>query len=295
MPDIALRFNKDMLTLSTPVQNALARQGVDVDADLEYQLLMEPEAIVDALRLEAAAGAQCLVVPTEGITAARLSHKRMEGKAHDLAHAACVCANEVKPQHVIAAIGPSGLPIDPSSKASLNENRAQYADAARAFQGETFDAFLLDGFTRKEDLMCALMGLAQVGDTPVLASVVVDSDGVTPRGDTIEDMCALMQEYGASVVGFSASAAPAVAAKLVRRAASACNLPILVQLDVREVNPRQFEATDQNPYYRPDEMVTAAAHLHAAGAQFIRAIGAATPSYTGAIAATTGGLDVRLS
>lgn len=295
MPDIALRFNKDMLTLSTPVQNALARQGVDVDVDLEYQLLMEPEAIVDAIRLEAAAGAQCLVVPTEGITAARLSHKRMEGKAHDLAHAACVCANEVKPQHVIAAIGPGGLPIDPSSKASLNENRAQYADAARAFQGETFDAFLLDGFTRKEDLMCALMGLAQVGDTPVLASVAVDSDGVTPRGDTIEDMCTLMQEYGASVVGFSTSAAPVVAAKLVRRAASACNLPILVQLDVREVNSRQFEATDQNPYYRPDEMVAAAAHLHAAGAQFIRAIGAATPSYTGAIAATTGGLDVRLS
>lgn len=295
MPDIALRFNKDMLTLSTPVQNALARQGVDVDADLEYQLLMEPEAIVDAIRLEAAAGAQCLVVPTEGITAARLSHKRMEGKARDLAHAACVCANEVKPQHVIAAIGPSGLPIDPSSKASLNENRAQYADAARAFQGETFDAFLLDGFTRKEDLMCALMGLAQVGDAPVLASVVVDSDGVTPRGDTIEDMCALMQEYGASVVGFSTSAVPVVAAKLVRRAASACSLPILVQLDVHEVNPRQFEATDQNPYYRPDEMVTAAAYLHAAGAQFIRAIGAATPSYTGAIAATTGGLDVRLS
>lgn len=295
MPDIALRFNKDMLTLSTPVQNALARQGVDVDADLEYQLLMEPEAIVDAIRLEAAAGAQCLVVPTEGITAARLSHKRMEGKAHDLAHAACVCANEVKPQHVIAAIGSSGLPIDPSSKASLNENRAQYADAARAFRGETFDAFLLDGFTRKEDLMCALMGLAQVGDTPVLASVVVDSDGVIPRGDTIEDVCALMQEYGASVIGFSTSAAPVVAAKLVRRAASACSLPILVQLDVREVNPRQFEATDQNPYYRPDEMVTAAAHLHAAGAQFIRAIGAATPSYTGAIAATTGGLDVRLS
>lgn len=295
MPDIALRFNKDMLTLSTPVRNALARQGVDVDADLEYQLLMEPEAIVDAIRLEAAAGAQCLVVPTEGITAARLSHKRMEGKARDLARAACVCANEVKPQHVIAAIGPSGLPIDPSSKASLNENRAQYADAARAFQGETFDAFLLDDFTRKEDLMCALMGLAQVGDAPVLVSVVVDSDGVTPRGDTIEDMCALMQEYGASVVGFSTSAAPVVAAKLVRRAASACSLPILVQLDVHEVNPRQFEATDQNPYYRPDEMVTAAAHLHAAGAQFIRAIGAATPSYTGAIAATTGGLDVRLS
>ena len=295
MPDIALRFNKDMLVLSAPIQNTLARQGVDVDADLEYQLLMEPEAVHDALQLELSAGAQCLVVPTAGFTTARLAHKRMEDKAADLAHAACEQANAVKPQHILVEIGPCGLPLDPSSKASLNEHRAQYAAAGRAFQGETFDAFFLNGFANLDDLQTALMGLAQVSDMPVFASVDVDAEGLLPDGRTIEDAAALMQEYGAKVAGFVTALSPKPAAALAKRAAGACGLPLLVQLDVREVKPRQFEATEQNPYYRPDEMVSAAAHLHAAGVQFVRAVGAATASYTGALAATTGGLDVLAS
>lgn len=295
MPDIALRFNKDMLVLSAPIENALARQGINVAMDLEYHLAMEPESIHDALKMEQFAGAQCLVLPTAGVTTARLAHKRMEDKAHVLAHAACVEANDIKPQHILAEIGPCGLPLDPSQKSSLNEHRRQYAQAAEAFAGETFDAFFLNGFTRQDDLMCALMGVAQKSDKPIFASVDVDAEGELPHGELLEDVVAMMQEYGASVAGFSTAQSPVRAAALARRAARACSLPLLVQLKVGTVNPRQFEATEENPYYRSDEMVTAAAHLVAAGAQFVRAVGAATPSYTGALAATVGGLDVRLS
>ena len=35
MPDIALRFHKDMLVLSSPVAVVLARQGFDVEHDLD--------------------------------------------------------------------------------------------------------------------------------------------------------------------------------------------------------------------------------------------------------------------
>ncbi len=294
MPDIALRFNKDMLVLSGPVEGALARQGVDVDADLEYYMAMEPESIHDALQMEQFAGAKCLVVPTAGITTARLAHKRMEDKAPRLAHEACMVANENKPQHILVEIGPCGLPLDPSQKTSLNENRKQYAQAVDAFSGETFDAFFLNGFTRTADLMCALMGVSQKTDKPIFASVDVDMAGELSHGETLEEAVALMQEYGASVAGFTTACGPVRAASLARRAARACSLPLLVQLDVRTVNTRQFEATEENPYYRPDEMVAAAAHLVAAGVQFLRAVGAATPSYTGALAATVDGLDVRL-
>ena len=61
MPDIALRFHKDMLVLSSPVAVVLARQGFDVEHDLEFANLVEPEAVRDALRLNKMAGAQCLV------------------------------------------------------------------------------------------------------------------------------------------------------------------------------------------------------------------------------------------
>lgn len=294
MPDIALRFNKDMLVLSTPLSETLARQGVDVANDFEYQLLMEPEAIHDALQLESAVGAQCIVAPTQGITTARLLHKGMEDRQRDLAHAACEAVNAVKPQHALVEIGPCGLPLDASSKASLNEHRSQYARAAQAFEGETFDAFFLNGFTREDDLRCALMGLAQVSDTPVFASASIDAEGNLPRGGSLEEAVALMQEYGAAVAGFQTALEPAKAAVLARRAAGACSLPLLVQVAVGEVNARQFDATAENPYYQPDEMVKAAAHLHASGVQFLRATGAATASYTGALAATVGGLDVRI-
>ena len=162
MPDIALRFDKDMLVVSAPVSAALARQGVDVDRDLELMTVLEPDSIQEAMRLESMAGAQCLVTSTAGITPARMAQVGMEDRACDVARASLEVLRPLKPQHVLVEIGPCGLPLDASSKASLNENRDQYARAARLFAGEQFDAFFLNGFTRRGDLLCALMGVRQV-------------------------------------------------------------------------------------------------------------------------------------
>ena len=49
MPDIQLRFHRDMLVLSSPIAPVLARQGFELDGDVEYATLMEPEAVEDAL------------------------------------------------------------------------------------------------------------------------------------------------------------------------------------------------------------------------------------------------------
>ena len=67
MPDIELRFQKDMLVLSSPVDAMLARQGVDAARDREYLNLMEPDSILDVQKLEVMAGAQCVVTATEDI------------------------------------------------------------------------------------------------------------------------------------------------------------------------------------------------------------------------------------
>ena len=88
MPDISLRFHKDMLVLSSPVAVVLARQGFDVEHDLEFANLVEPEAVRDALRLNKMAGAQCLVANTEGIAPARLAHRGMEDRGAELLDAA---------------------------------------------------------------------------------------------------------------------------------------------------------------------------------------------------------------
>ena len=293
MPDIALRFDKDMLVVSAPVSAALARQGVDVDRDLELMTVLEPDSIQEAMRLESMAGAQCLVTSTAGITPARMAQVGMEDCAYDVARASLEVLRPLKPQHILVEIGPCGLPLDASSKASLNENRDQYARAARLFEGEQFDAFFLNGFTTASDLLCALMGVRQVSDMPAFASVDVLADGTLASGrGTLEEACAIMGEYGASVAGFSTACGIEDACALAKRAEAACDLPILVQLAVVEHKPKQGGPTDANPYYCPDVVVDAAVRLRASGVQFLRATGAATPAYTGALAATTSGLDV---
>lgn len=293
MPDIAMRFHRDMLVLSAPLGAQLARQGMNVENDLGYLILVEPEAVRDALRMEKVAGAQCLVAATEGIAPARLAHQGLMDRGPELAIAALRAIRPLRPQHLLAEVGPCGLPLDGSSKASLNENRAQYARAAHAFDGQELDALFLNGFVRADDLKCALMGVRQVTDAPVFASVTVDAEGLLPGGRVqLEDALAVMAEFGASVAGFETAAPLAAAERLARRAAAATDAPLLAQLYVGHRDPKQGVATDENPYYCADTMVEAATRLRAAGVQFLRATGDATPAYTGALAAATAGFDV---
>lgn len=293
MPDIALRFHKDMLVFSAPLEFALAHQGIDAERDRGYLTLMEPEALRDALRMEQLAGAQCLVTATSAITPARLAARRLERDAARLAKASCALVRELAPQHLIVEIGPCGLPLDPSSKASLNEHRDQYVRAARLFADEQVDALFLNGFSNTTDLKCALMGAFQVCEVPLFASIDVDAEGALDGGrETLEEACAVMAGLDAAVMGFACACGPEQAASLARRARAAADLPLLVQLQVTRNAPKQGIPTEANPYGRPDSLISAAAHLHAAGAQFLRATGEATSAFTGALAATVLGLGV---
>ena len=340
MPDIELRFNKDMLVLSAPIDAALARQGIDAARDRQYLNLMEPDTVSDALKLEVSVGAQCVVTTTEDITQARLAHLNMAGDAGRLVESALAVANEVKPQHVLAEIGPSGLPLDAASKASLNENRSQYACAAKLFEGGDFDAYFLNGFRSLSDLKCALMGVAQVSGKPVFASIVIGQgadcrpiDVFGPdRHHGIDDIlgtlpfdgyeapddhsftvdlsanpgidpadwvpaCQMMQEYGASVVGFETSHALDKAVAYVQQAVEAVDLPVLAQLRVTarpdDSRTAALVPPEARAGYALDSLDHAAVKLYGAGAQFLRATGLATSAHTGALAATVFGLDVR--
>ncbi len=300
MADIALRFFKDMLVVASPVQAALRRQGIEDARDQALAVLLEPETIEDAYRLETAAGPQCLVTPVADFAPARLTALGMEDAAEKLARAAVAIPRSFKPQHLLVEIAPCGLPLDPSSKGSLVENRDQYARAASLFGPADFDAFFLNGFTTVDDLKCALMGLRKVSDAPVFASVDVTADGMLASGrGTLAEAVAVMAEFGASVAGFATLSAPARAAALaatVRETlgTQGADLCIMATLAVRDRNDRRQGPTPENPYYVPDTMVAAAADLRAAGVQFLRAAGDATPAYTGVLAAAVAGQDVAV-
>ena len=295
MADIQLRFHRDVLALSSPIDATLASQGVDLSFGATMEAVLDPEAVHEALRLHHVAGAPCLVAPTAGITRARLAHQRAADRDAEVAAAAKSAAAQFRPQHLIAEIGSTGLPLDPTSKTSLSANRDQYARAVEAIGPEGVDAFFLNGLASAADVRCALMGVRKVCATPVIASVDIDSDGRLAGREPIEEIVAIMQDLEADVAGFCTGAAPDISVALTRRAAAACAVPLLVQLDVKEAIrghvPRAFERTlEGNPYGDAARMGEAVPALVAAGAQFLRAAGNALPAHTGVLAAACAGL-----
>lgn len=294
MADIALRFHKDMLVLSSPIRHEVAQIGLDSERDLNYMATFEPEPLRDALRMNIMGGVPVLVAPLEGLTPARLAHQGNENEAAALATEVVSLARKLKPQHLLLEIGPCGLPLDPDSKASLNESKDQYARAGRACEGLEFDAFFLNGFENITDLKCALMGLRQVSDGLIFAALTVDEQGNALKGGaSLEEAVAMMSEYGAAVVGFATKAGPEAAVELTKRAVTATDRPILVELIVGPREDNLLAPNPDNPYPNPDALVAVAGQLQTAGAQFLRAEGQATPSYAAAMVVAVGGQDVN--
>ena len=298
MPDIEQRLHTDMLVVSAPIDAALARQEVDLAQDYEYLLVTEPDAIVEALRMELLAGAQCLALPTRDMTPAKLAHHGATDRLPALARAAYGLvhggeeARPLTPQHLLVEIGFCGLPLDASSKSSLNEHRDQYARSVRAFEAcGPFDAYLFSGFRDATALKCALMGARQATDRPVFACVDAAPDGFLASGrGAIEDVAAVAAEYGANAFGIATDAPIDAVIGLVRRCRAAIDLPVIVEVDVREAERRVPGALQAQAVPTADELARAALDLRAAGAEFLRAGGAATPAYTGALAAVVTGL-----
>ena len=108
---------------------------------------------------------------------------------------------------------------------------------------------------------------------------------------------ALMQDLGAAVVGFETAEPAFKAEAYAREAARITDLPLMAQLrvtvDPAEKRPAPLKPLEDILDYTPDTMAPAAVKFYGAGVQFLRATGLATPSFTGALAATVFGLEVR--
>ena len=135
------------------------------------------------------------------------------------------------------------------------------------------------------------MGIRQASDRPIFASVRVQDNGMLTKRGSLEEAAAIMEEYGATVAGICSVHDIDTTVSLTKRLCEACSLPTLVEFDVIERNEKQGRATKENPYYCADCMVEAATKARRAGAQFLRAVGKASPAYTGALVAASMGFD----
>ncbi len=287
MPDIHLRFGKEALICTADLTEGYRRHGAQTEKDEILTNLLEPDTVEQMLRLEMLGGTHVLIAPSRACTPARLRASGIAVDTRDYLTGLVHLCQGLTPQHLLLEVGPCGLPLDPSSRASLLENKQEYTQVARVCSDLAIDGIFLSGFTSLDDLRCALMGVRAVYDGVIIASVVVDDKGslLGRPCESLEDACLLMAEYEAHVAACVCACPPSAAEKLITRARSCIDLPLMLELHIPSPDPSLLRHQRAEAHLSPDALMDALPRLYKAGAQFFRVGGDCRSAHTGALCA----------
>jgi 5-methyltetrahydrofolate--homocysteine methyltransferase len=291
MPDLALRFNKDIIVVDGAMGTMLQREDIPSDECGMLLNVLDPEMIVGIHRNYKLAGAQALTTNSFGGTRAKLKSYGLADRAEELNRAAVRLAKAAHPEHVFADVGPCGLVLEPLGSASFDEVFEQYAEQIRALAAEEPDAILIETMADIADARCALLAAKSVCDLPVIVCCTFDTTGHMELSGTNPAAAAVILEAaGAAAVGMNCGLGPDQLLPLFERMAQATALPLIIQPNAGLPQIDHAGAT----YYTgtANDFADAALAFRWAGAQFIGSCCGSTPAFTGAIYATVSGSNV---
>ncbi|MDR2109656.1 MAG: homocysteine S-methyltransferase family protein [Coriobacteriales bacterium] len=293
MPDIALRFNKDVLILEGAMGTMLQREGIRFDGSLCAELLnvLEPELISDLHRRYHLAGAQCASTNSFGATRAKLSAYGVGERVEELNRAAVRNARAGGAPHILADVGPCGLVLEPLGTSSFDEVFEQYFEQVSALAAESPDAIFIETMTDIADARCALLAARAACDLPVFVSCTFDENGrMELSGTDARTAVVILEACGAAGVGINCGLGPEELLPILEEMARTTALPLLIQPNagipyLNAAGETIFPAT-------AEEFAELSVRFRAAGAQFIGSCCGSTPAFTGAIYAAVGDTPV---
>jgi len=291
MPDIGLRFNKDIIVVDGALGTMLQKEGIPSDECGMLLNVLDPEFIVNIHQRYIAAGAQAITTNSFGGTRAKLADYGLEDRLFELNTAAVRLAKQAKAQHVLADVGPCGLVLEPVGSASFDEVFDQYAQQVKALASEGPDAILIETMVDIADARCAVLAARSVCDLPIMVSCTFDATGhMELSGTDPQTAAAILEGVGASVVGLNCGLGPEQSLPLARSMAQATSLPVIIQPNA---GLPQLDASGATVYTgTPDEFAYAAVALRDLGVQFIGSCCGSNPAFTSGIYATVGEMDV---
>lgn len=210
MSDIQLRFNKDKLVLSRPIEYGLKKLFLDYN-NLELINIFDLESLRQVYVLDKLAGFSVFVANTKNIVYSNIQNKYKSSQILELCSSSISLLNSIKVQHILVEIGTPSFDIDSNSRQSLLKAKDEYVQLSRIYEdlrekkSTSFDGYLLSDIKSSTQLKCALMGLRQVTSHPIFTKVDVDSTKILSENfeSFVTEILDVAKEFEANVFGFS--------------------------------------------------------------------------------------------
>jgi methionine synthase I (cobalamin-dependent) len=260
----------------------LYERGVFLNACYDRLNLSHPDRVVEVHQEYVEAGAELLTTNTFGANPVKLSGFDLMAETEEINRVAGSLANGVGGEgvKVLGAMGPLGIPIKPRGTLSRAEAKGFFRRQIRGLIDGGVSGFVLETFSRPEEIRCAVDAVRSETDLPILAQITYEDP--PPPGDAVEKLVDSLEAWGVDVIGANCSPGPAHVLDVIERMARVTNLPLIAQpgaLRPRVVGDRKMDQVS------PQHMAEYAVRMVESGARFIGGCCGTTPAHIRAIRA----------
>jgi len=260
--------------------------GLDDGGSGELWNVERPEAIRDAHRSYAEAGAQLLTTNTFGGTRPRLDMHGLGDRVQELNEAAARLAREVADEHgilVAGDLGPTGELLAPLGTMDAAEAQAIFEEQLAGLRDGGIDVVLIETMSDLAEVEAAVAAArAVVPDLPIIATLSFDTNLHTMMGVRPASAVAALAAAGVEAVGANCGRGPQEMAQIAAELADARPDGVLLVAQSNAGLPQvvgdhfEYDAT-------PADMAVHAEDLRALGIDLIGACCGSTPEHTAAI------------
>ena len=262
--------------------------GLDDGGSGELWNVDRPDAIRDAHRSYAEAGAQILTTNTFGGTRPRLDMHGLGERVHELNEAAARLAREVADEHgilVAGDLGPTGELMAPLGTMDAAEAQAIFEEQLAGLRDGGIDVVLIETMSDLAEVEAAVAAAqAVVPDLPVIATLSFDTNLHTMMGVAPAQAARSAAEMGAVAAGANCGRGPAELEAILEQMGAARPEGLLLMgqsnagLPVLHGDRFRYDVS-------PDEMAAHARRLRDLGVDVIGGCCGSTPAHMVAMAA----------
>ncbi|PLX93399.1 MAG: bifunctional homocysteine S-methyltransferase/methylenetetrahydrofolate reductase [Desulfuromonas sp.] len=260
----------------------LYARGVALDACFEHLNLVQPELVRQVHADYLAAGSEVIESNTFAANGVRLGAIGLAGKVAAINRAGARLAREVagETRFIAGAVGPLSTPRGEGEPLTAAEKRRLFIEQMEALAQEGVDLFLLETFSRLDELELATCIATELG-LPAVAQMAFLEEGRSRDGVSAEEAATRLTVAGAAVIGANCGSGPRDLLRILRR--------------MREVTDRPLSAFANSgfPQYvdgryiylaTPDYFATMAQEMVLAGARLVGGCCGTTPEHISALA-----------
>jgi methionine synthase I (cobalamin-dependent) len=220
-------FGTSLLLADGAMGTELLRRGLPASCCLEAATITHPELVASIHRAYRVAGAQVLTTNTFGSNRFRLAHRSLADHTGDFNRSAARLTCSIAGGFLVAgSIGPSGAQ---GALPPVVELRAAFREQALALAEGGVDLFLCETFGDAGELRAAVLGIRDISELPIVASMSYGEDGRTLTGEEPAAVVESLGDLDIAAIGANCCIGESTIEKVIAALHDLTPLPLVVR------------------------------------------------------------------